>query len=97
MWTTASQTRVALDAAERIAEERFKPALRSRGRPRDEGLLRSEDAGFVGEMSALFATPSGLLVVPSLADLIDRVEALQQRVASLVLQVERLESARLRR
>ena len=73
-----------LEAAELVAFDLLNPALRSRGGIRE--LSREIHAGepFRTEMTALFrGSPTGRLVIPTLQDALERIEALEKRVAEL--------------
>jgi len=67
-----------------VAFDVLQPALRSRGNITATARDHYGDTTVYSEMEALFrGKPDGRLVLPTLADLVDRVAALQARVAHL--------------
>jgi hypothetical protein len=81
-------------AAELIAFEVLEPALRSRGGVTRVSNDRMHDVGFVQRMRGLFAgDATGSVVIPSLQDALDRIEALEHSVAALRLRLDGSEDA----
>ena len=77
-------SRDALLAAELVAYDVLKPALRSRGRIQQSALRLYENAEFRLRIDRLFREgPSGMLVVPTLLEALDRIEAVEQRLNAL--------------
>ena len=73
-----------LQAAELVAFEVFNPSLRSRGTPSEPAREVYEDEAFRAGMMDLFrGEPAGRLVIPTLEDALERIAALEQRVAEL--------------
>ena len=76
--------RAALEAAETIAITALDPALRSRGAPSAAARALLADPAVAAEFAALFAAPpAGQLILPSLADALDRIAALEARLSAL--------------
>jgi hypothetical protein len=79
----------ALLAAELIAFEILEPALRSRGGVTRVANYRMQDVAFVQRMRILFAgDATGSVVIPSLQDALDRIDALERSVAALKMHLE---------
>lgn len=72
------------EAAELIAFEVLRPALTSRGSVGHDASRLARDEDFRRGMTALFEeAPQGRYEIPTLADLIDRVEQLEERLAAV--------------
>lgn len=82
--------RAALEAAELVAFDVLEPALRSRGRVQGRARELAAAHATAAEYRALFAgLPTGRLVLPTLQDALDRVAALERRLAELERRCER--------
>lgn len=88
-WTSDRfEEKSVLEAAEYVAFDIFDPALRSRGRITQRARQLLEDDSFVQEIHALFRKEaSGRHLFPSLDEVIDRVSALEEKVAELEKQL----------
>lgn len=89
-WTRADfEDPDVLHAAELVAFEVLNPALRSRGGVREGAKRVYGDDGFRASVAALLdGEPSGWLEVPTLAEALDRIAALETRLASLELALQ---------
>lgn len=77
-----------LEAAELVAFDVLDPALRSRGGVTERAKALYHDAGFVDRMRSLFASvPTGLLRLPTMADVIRRLNELEGRMAMVERQL----------
>ena len=75
---------VSLNAAELIAFEELNPDLRSRGNITTAASELSAKPGFRDQMKALFQSePTGTLFIPTLNDALQRIDDLEERLASL--------------
>lgn len=73
-----------LEAAEQVAAELLKPVMRSRGKVPAKAKALLADENFMVGLTTLFAgDPAGRIALPSLEDLLDRLEVLEGRVATL--------------
>jgi hypothetical protein len=73
-----------LEAGELVAFEVFNPSLRSRGKPSGPARELYADESFREKTRTLFAGKSaGRLILPSLEDALERIAALEQRLAEL--------------
>lgn len=73
-----------LEAAELVAFDLFEPSLRSRGNIRKTALELYKRPEFQNEMKELFSRePDGRLVIPTLQDVLERIERLEKRIAIL--------------
>ena len=73
--------KIAREAAELVAFDVLDPALRSRGSISQSAEQRAKQKRFRQQMTSLFGgSPTGSYVIPTLADLIERVEALEARL-----------------
>ncbi len=71
-------------AAEILAIEVLDPALRSRGTPPAGALKKIQDPAFAKCFRTLFeGEPTGRLVLPTLANALERIRALEQRLREL--------------
>lgn len=71
-------------AAELVAFEVLDPALRSRGRPRQNALTLAADDGFRAQVGDLLAEPPhGRLVLPTLTGLAERLREAEARLDAL--------------
>jgi hypothetical protein len=71
-----------LEAAELYAFQHFDPALRSRAKKTERAKHLTKDPDFLARMYGLFASPpTGSIVLPSLRDLLRRLEALERKIA----------------
>jgi hypothetical protein len=76
--------RIRLEAAELVAFDVLEPTLRSRGAIHTEASKMYNDAGFHAEMQRLFAgEPAGKWSIPTLEDALERISALERRLAAL--------------
>lgn len=76
------QRPVNLKAAELVAFETLDPVLRSRGNISDQVGEQAQDPSFVREIQELFANePTGRFVRMSLEDALNRISALEARIA----------------
>lgn len=72
------------EAAELVAFKVLDPVLRSRGTVQDAVRTILADPTFTTAMEVLFAgDPAGRLSIPTLQDALDRIEALEHRLAAL--------------
>ena len=77
-----------LEAAEMVAFDVLDPALRSRGAPQHLARELYADEAFRTEMRALFlGEPAGRLTILTLEDALERIVALEGRVAELELKL----------
>lgn len=73
-----------VSAAELVAFDVLEPVLRSRGALEAQAHALYADETFIGQMRDLFGgTPSGRVVIPTLADALERIAALERRLAAL--------------
>jgi hypothetical protein len=73
-----------LEAAEMVAFDVLDPALRSRGAPQHRARELFAEQSFHEEMRVLFSgDPAGRLVIETLGDALERIAALEERVAEL--------------
>jgi hypothetical protein len=71
-------------AAELIAFDILEPILRSRGAVDGRAGVLAADEAFAAPMQALFGgEPTGRLVIPTLADAMERIAALERRLTAL--------------
>ena len=71
-------------AAESIAFDVLEPILRSRDAVEAGSRALAADAAFAGPIRALFAgEPSGRMLIPTLQDAMERIAALENRLAAL--------------
>jgi hypothetical protein len=76
--------RVRLEAAELVAFDVLEPALRSRGGITAAARALSTDESFRTIMTAVFqGPPKGRVILPTLAQALERIAALEERVAAL--------------
>lgn len=77
-------SRDVLLAAELVAFDVLEPALRSRGGIQQAAYRLYEDKVFRERMIERFlGTPSGVLIVPTLQEALNRIDALEQRMSEL--------------
>jgi hypothetical protein len=77
-------SRDVLLAAELVAFDVLEPALRSRGGIQQSAHRLYHDPTFRQQMEKLFRErPSGLLVIPTLQEALDRIETLERRLHEL--------------
>lgn len=75
----------AREAAEMVADEVLTPVLRSRGRRSSSAQITASRVGFRKKARAILrGPPTGVLMVPKLSDVLDRVERIEERLATLV-------------
>jgi hypothetical protein len=80
-----------LEAAEVIAFEVLEPSLRSRGGLPDAVKELCEVVDFRIRMTELFQnSPTGRLILPTLGIAIERIQALENRLAKLEAEVDQL-------
>jgi hypothetical protein len=73
-----------LEAAEMVAFDELKPALRSRGAPQQQARELHVHEAFRSEMQALFSgEPAGRLVIRTLEEAFERMAELERRAADL--------------
>jgi hypothetical protein len=84
-WEHPSFTdRICLEAAELVAFDVLEPTLRSRGASQANAGRRSADAAFAAQMRAVFSgEPTGTLAMPTLQGALERIAALELRLAAL--------------
>ncbi len=84
--------RPVLEAAELVAFDVLKPALRSRGAIQKQVKQLYADKEFYQKMQSLFLDqPTGHLAIPTLQEALDRIIQLEQRVAALEQQLRKME------
>ena len=77
-------SRAGREAAELVAYDVLDPALRSRGAVTNRAKELYRDDAFYEEMESLFREePRGKLIIPSLHDALERLAALEKRLAKL--------------
>lgn len=80
-----------LKAAELIAFEVLNPVLRSRGIVNRSALKWISDEAFYKEIKYLFeASPTGTIKFPSLSDVIERINELEERILQIETTIEKL-------
>jgi hypothetical protein len=84
-WTHSNfSDRSALEAAELVAFDVLEPRLRSRGNITSEVKQLYSDPQFKAKMQPLFEGEcSGLLMIPSLQDALERISELERRLAAI--------------
>jgi hypothetical protein len=82
--------RAGLEAAEIVAIDQLDPALRSRGATTAVATALLADAGIAADFAALFSgQPTGRLILPSLQDALDRIDALERRIDTLAARLDK--------
>jgi hypothetical protein len=84
-----------LEAAELVAFDVLEPALRSRGNITDRAKVLYREPQFSATMRSFFtALPSGVLILPTLRDAMDRIASLEKRIEEIECQLEAVTKSR---
>jgi hypothetical protein len=84
-----------LEAAELVAFDVLEPALRSRGNITDRAKVLYREPQFAATMRSFFtALPSGVLILPTLKDAMDKIALLEKRIEEIESQLKAIANAR---
>jgi hypothetical protein len=83
-----------LEAAALVTFDVLDPVLRSRGAVLKDARTLYGDEAFRADMQALFnGEPTGRLIIPTLQDALERIEALERQLADVTRRLALLEQS----